>query len=43
LKPENEYRFRYLIDGEVWENDDSADTYVANDFGTEDSVLEIGK
>lgn len=43
LKPENEYRFKYLIDGQTWENDDAADTYVANDFGTEDSVVETGK
>lgn len=43
LKPENEYRFKYLIDGEIWENDDAADTYAPNEFGTEDSVVEIGK
>lgn len=43
LKPENEYRFKYLIDGEVWENDDAADTYIPNEFGTEDSVVEVGK
>lgn len=43
LKPENDYRFKYLIDGEVWENDDDADAYMANDFGTEDSVVQIGK
>lgn len=43
LKPENTYRFRYLIDGETWENDDAADTYVSNEYGTEDSVVEIGK
>lgn len=42
LKPESEYRFRYFIDGERWENDDAADDYVANEFGTEDSVLKIG-
>lgn len=43
LKPENTYRFKYLIDGENWENDDAADSYVPNDFGSEDSVVEIGK
>lgn len=43
LKPETEYRFKYLVDGERWENDDAADQYVANDFGTEDSLLKIGK
>lgn len=43
LKPETTYRFKYLIDQERWENDDEADSYVDNIFGTEDSVLEIGK
>lgn len=43
LKPENTYRFKYLIDGKKWENDDAADKYVPNDFGGEDSVVEIGK
>lgn len=43
LKPENNYRFRYLVDGEVWKNDDAADAYKPNDFGTDDSVVEVGK
>lgn len=43
LKPENEYKFKYLIDGEKWENDHDADDYVPNEFGTEDSVVAIGK
>jgi len=43
LKPESEYRFKYLADGEEWKNDDSADAYVANEFGSEDSLLEVGK
>ncbi|SMO72406.1 isoamylase early set domain-containing protein [Gracilimonas mengyeensis] len=43
LKPENTYRFKYFVDGERWENDDDADEYEANEFGTEDSVLVIGE
>ncbi|MEX0845855.1 MAG: isoamylase early set domain-containing protein [Balneolaceae bacterium] len=43
LKPENEYAFKYFIDGERWENDDAADKYVKNDYGTEDSVIVVGK
>jgi 1,4-alpha-glucan branching enzyme len=43
LKPENTYRFKYLIDGERWANDDAADSYITNDFGSEDSVVEVGK
>lgn len=43
LKPETEYKFKYLIDGHKWENDHQADAYVPNDFGTEDSLLVTGK
>lgn len=41
LKPGASYRFRYLLDGERWENDWAADTYVPNEFGTEDSLVRI--
>ena len=34
-----EYRFRYLIDGQRWENDWNADRYSANPFGEEDSII----
>jgi 1,4-alpha-glucan branching enzyme len=34
-----EYKFRYLIDDTTWENDEAADAYVANEFGTEDSIV----
>lgn len=43
LKPESEYNFKYLIDGETWENDHKADAYVPNEFGTDNSVVVIGK
>ena len=43
LKPNTTYQFKYLIDGEKWENDNAADKYVPNNYGTEDSVVEIGK
>jgi 1,4-alpha-glucan branching enzyme len=33
------YRYRYLLDDAIWENDWSADGYVCNPFGTEDSVV----
>jgi len=39
LKAKREYRFRYLIDGQRWENDWEADKYIPNDFGSDDSVL----
>src|SRR5919199_1673177 len=39
LETGKEYRFRYWLDQERWENDWQADRYVPNEFGTEDSVV----
>lgn len=39
LESNREYRFRYFIDGNRWENDWSADKYIPNDYGTDDSVV----
>ena len=36
-----EYQFKYLIDGEVWENDWEADKYVNTEFGAENSVVVV--
>jgi hypothetical protein len=36
-----EYRFRYLVDGSLWENDWFADKYVPNAFGSDDSVVVV--
>ena len=33
------YRYRFLLDGKHWENDWSADGYVPNEFGTDDSLV----
>lgn len=41
LEKGRQYRFRYLIDGERWENDWCADRYVPNPHGTEDSVVVV--
>jgi 1,4-alpha-glucan branching enzyme len=35
------YRFRYLLDGQRWDNDRAADAYVRNDFGGDDSVVDL--
>lgn len=43
VTPGSEYRFRYLLDGNRWANDDSADCYVSNPYGSDDSLLVIGK
>ncbi|MCD6520231.1 MAG: isoamylase early set domain-containing protein [Anaerolineae bacterium] len=34
------YQFRYLINGNQWQNDWNADRYVPNPFGGDNSVLE---
>jgi 1,4-alpha-glucan branching enzyme len=39
LPNESQYQFRYLVDGQSWVNDSAADTYVANEFGGENSVV----
>ena len=31
--------FRYLVDGETWLNDESADAYVPTPFGSDNSVV----
>ena len=41
LEPGQSYRFRYWLDGERWENDWDADGYVANEFGSEDSLVTV--
>ena len=35
------YRFRYLVDGEQWLNDETADGWLPNQFGSADSVIAI--
>ncbi len=41
LQSNREYRFKYLIDDHSWENDWYADRYVANEFGSDDSVVSV--
>ena len=41
LTPGRPYRFRYLVDGERWQNDWDADDYVPNEFGGDDSVIDL--
>jgi hypothetical protein len=41
LEPGRSYRFRYLLDGERWENDWHADQYLPNGFGGTDSVIVV--
>ena len=39
LEPGRSYRYRYLLDGDRWENDPRADRYLPNPYGTTDSVV----
>jgi hypothetical protein len=41
LEPGREYRFRYLIDEQIWENDREADKYEPSPYGAEDSVVVV--
>jgi len=39
LQPGRSYRYRYLLDGERWENDWQAHEYAPNPFGGDDSII----
>jgi hypothetical protein len=41
LAPGRSYRYRYLLDGERWENAWHADRYEPNSFGSIDSVIVV--
>jgi 1,4-alpha-glucan branching enzyme len=42
LETGSEYQFRYVMDGERWENDPQADRYTPNDFcGADNSVVVV--
>lgn len=41
LQPGRTYRYKFLVDGQRWENDWNADAYVSNEFGGDDSVLDL--
>ena len=42
LEPGRSYRYRYLLDGQRWENDGQADREVPNALGSTDSVIVVG-
>jgi len=41
LAANRSYRFRYLLDGVRWENDWQADSYVPNEYGGDDSLIDL--
>lgn len=40
LRASRRWRFRYVLDGERWENDWAADDYLPNSHGADDSVVD---
>lgn len=41
LQTGEEYEFRYLLDGDRWENDWEAEAYAPNEMGGENSVVKV--
>ena len=41
LSCNREYKFKYLIDANRWENDWFADKYIPNGYGSDDSVVVV--
>ena len=41
LQAGNSYQFRYVLDGNTWVNDIEADSYVANKYGEDNSVVTV--
>lgn len=41
LEPGRAYQYRYWVDDQRWENDWSADAYVPNEYGGDNSLLDL--
>ncbi|MEJ2600827.1 MAG: isoamylase early set domain-containing protein [Anaerolineales bacterium] len=41
LETGQDFYFRYLLDGSRWVNDEAADQYVPNPFGSDDCVVSV--
>lgn len=41
LSKDNEYQYKYLLDGERWENDWKADKYTSSPYGEDNSVVVV--
>jgi hypothetical protein len=39
LPKEGQYQFRYLVDEQSWQNDEAADAYWTNEYGSNNSVV----
>lgn len=40
VKPGTSHQFRYVVDGDKWMNDEQADNFVANEYLSQNSVVE---
>jgi 1,4-alpha-glucan branching enzyme len=41
LEKNKEYQFKYLLGKDNWINESEADKHIVNEFGTENSVIEV--
>ncbi|MBN1666361.1 MAG: isoamylase early set domain-containing protein [Anaerolineales bacterium] len=41
LQTGQSFRYRYLVDDTYWENDEVADAYTPNPFGSDDCVVSV--
>jgi hypothetical protein len=41
LEAGRSYRFRYVLDGNIWINDPEADSYAANEYNEDNSVVAV--
>jgi 1,4-alpha-glucan branching enzyme len=41
LKADRSYCFRYVLDGNIWLNEPEADSYAANEYGEDNSVVTV--
>lgn len=39
MPKDGRYQFRYLVNGEIWQNDEAADAYQPNEHGSDNSVV----
>jgi 1,4-alpha-glucan branching enzyme len=41
LKKDSEYQYRYLVDNNIWRNEENADKYVMNEYNSENAVVVV--
>ncbi len=41
LEAGHNHRFRYVLDGNTWVNEHDADSYTANEYGSDDSIVSV--